>query len=82
MIPLAEMSPACDVAVKGLASTMTAQDNTGSDKIGATLIRKIHADAEMHKQDWIVLKEKRLNCTICTGVPKNASIHIIWTTQV
>ena len=49
MIPLAEMSPACDVAVKGLASTMTAQDNTGSDKIGATLIRKIHA--EKHKQD-------------------------------
>jgi len=48
MIPLAEMSPACDVAVKGLASTMTAQDYTGSNKIGATLIRKIHA--AIHKQ--------------------------------
>lgn len=40
MIPLAEMSPACDVAVE--ASTLTAQDNTGSNKIGAKLIRKIH----------------------------------------
>jgi hypothetical protein len=38
------------------ASTMTAQDNTGPNKIGATLIRKIHA--EMHKKDWTVLLKK------------------------